>query len=171
MEYRRLIYSQMKKIFLTAVIVFFSITFSFAQNITKIKMDDVLKMIDSSKTPLIINFWATWCRPCIEEIPRLESNVDSFKTLGAKLILISVDFAKDFDSRLVPFVKQHGYSADVYWLDENDPAEFCPRIDKHWAGKIPAILMVNNAKHYREFYNYSLVEYQLEAYLKDLIIR
>jgi thiol-disulfide isomerase/thioredoxin len=161
----------MKKIFFIAIIFFSFTAFSFAQPIPKIKMDDVLKMIDSSKTPLIINFWATWCRPCVEEIPRLERNVDSFKAQGAKLILISVDFANDYASKLTSFVQQRGYTAQVYWLDENDPAQFCPRIDTHWAGKIPAILMVNNAKHYRAFYNYGLVQYQMEAYLKDLIIR
>ena len=160
----------MRKLLFT--IVLYSLAgISYSQTIPRIKMDDVLKMIDTSHTPLIINFWATWCHPCVEEIPRLEKNVDSFKNYGAKLILVSLDFADDYTSRLIPFLQLHKYTADVYWLNENNPAQFCPRIDSHWAGKIPAILMINNARHYREFYNYGLADYQMEAYLKDLIIR
>ncbi len=161
----------MRVTFLITIILSFFIQFSVAQTIEKIKMDDVLKLIDTVKTPVVINFWATWCHPCVEEIPLLEKSIISYKSQGAKLILISVDFANDYSTKLIPFVLQHGYTSKIYWLDEKNPAEFCPRLDSHWAGKIPATLMINNAKNYREFYNIGLAQYQIDAYLKDLILR
>lgn len=160
----------MKKIIFTTVILA-SAFFSFAQTIEKIKADDVVKMIDTSKTPLVINFWATWCHPCVEEIPRLEENIAQYKTNGAQLILISLDGANAYPQKLADFAKLHGYTSKIYWLDEINVSTFFHRIDSNWFGKIPAILMINNTKHYRQFYNHSLAQYQLEAYLKDLIIR
>lgn len=159
----------MKKLFI--LIFLFITSFTFSQNIQKIKMNDVLKMIDSSQTPVVINFWATWCHPCVEEIPVFMKNIETYKAQNARMIFVSVDFANDYNTRLIPFIQSHQMPDTVYWLDERNTLQIFQKLDRHWAGKIPATLMVNNAKHYREFYNYGLVQYQMEAYLKDLIIR
>ena len=142
---------------------------SLGQAIPRVKASEVLQMIDTSRTPLVINFWATWCRPCVDEMPVLEKVAARYRSKGVKLILVSMDFKQDYPAHLENFVQKQGYTSPVYWLDESNPLAFCRIIDSHWTARIPATLMVNNAKHYREFYYYGMVPYQAEAYFKDLI--
>ncbi|MGI8951555.1 MAG: TlpA disulfide reductase family protein [Chitinophagaceae bacterium] len=158
------------KIYIVFFILLFITNSALAQNIPKIKTADLIKMIDTSSSPLVINFWATWCRPCVAELPILEKNVAEMNASGIKLILINLNFPNDYIN-LRSFVQTHEYKSQIFWLDENNLSMFFSSINKRWAGTIPATLMINNAKQYREFYGYGLAEYQIQAYLKDLIGR
>ncbi|OIR14352.1 thiol-disulfide oxidoreductase ResA [mine drainage metagenome] len=151
--------------------LFFLMTtnFIFSQQIKKVKIDDVLKMIDTTASPLVINFWASWCKPCVHEIPWFEKTMEPFKTKGVKLILVSVDYKEDYPKRLTKFVNEQNYRSTIFWLDETDANMFCPKIDRSWDGTIPVTLMVNNKKHYRQFYNQQLPEPRLKLELQKLI--
>lgn len=140
-----------------------------AQQIKKVKIDDVLKMIDTTASPLVINFWASWCKPCVHEIPWFEKTIEPFKTKGVKLILVSVDYKEDYPKRLTKFVNEQNYQSTIFWLDETDANMFCPKIDRSWEGTIPVTLMVNNKKHYRQFYDQQLPEPRLKLELQKLI--
>ena len=98
------------------------------QEIKKIKMSELTKMIDSSTTPLVINFWASWCAPCIHEIPWFEKNIAATGN-KAKLILVSIDFADDYPKAITAFAKKNGYKSEIIWLNETNADEFCPNID------------------------------------------
>ncbi len=126
-------------------------------------------MIDTTSSPLVINFWASWCKPCIHEIPWFEKTIEPFKSSGVKLILVSVDFKEDYPKRLTAFVKKQNYQSTILWLDETDANMFCAKIDRTWEGTIPVTLMVNNKKHYRQFYNQQLPEPRLKLELQKLI--
>lgn len=158
----------MKKI---VAVLFFLMMMNFisAQQIKKIKIDDVLKMIDTTASPLVINFWASWCKPCVHEIPWFEKNIEPMKSNGVKLILVSVDYKEDYPKRLAKFVNEQKYQSTIFWLDESDANMFCPKIDKSWEGTIPVTLMVNNKKKYRQFYNQQLPESRLKLELQKLI--
>ncbi|MDE3144612.1 MAG: TlpA family protein disulfide reductase, partial [Bacteroidota bacterium] len=140
-----------------------------AQQIKKVKIDDVLKMIDTTASPLVINFWASWCKPCVHEIPWFEKTMEAFKTKGVKLILVSVDYKDDYPKWLTKFVNEQHYQSTIFWLDETDANMFCPKIDRSWEGTIPVTLMVNNKKHYRQFYDQQLPEPRLKLELQKLI--
>ncbi len=131
---------------------------SFAQEIPSVKMDDVVKMIDTSSTPLVINFWASWCIPCINEIPFFEKQVELYKEKGVKLILVSLDFKEDYPQKLEAYITKSKYRSQVVWLSETDADSFCPKIDKQWEGAIPATLFINRAKNYRHFEGSQLSE-------------
>ena len=128
-----------------------------AQEIKKIKINELSKMIDTSTTPLIISFWASWCAPCIHEIPWFEKNVAA-SAKKVKLVLVSIDFADDYPKTITAFAKKNGYRSEILWLNETNADEFCPKIDKSWDGAIPVTLMVNNKKHYRQFFGHQLPE-------------
>lgn len=157
--------------FLKLVVVF---TLSFlwinveAQTIKKVSMDEVVAMIDSSKTPIVVNFWATWCGPCVEELPFLEKQVQAFKDKNVRLLLVSLDFEDDYEKVLPRFSKKMKLKGEIVWLNETDASEFCPKIDKKWEGVIPVTLMVNKATKYRKFFVGGLTEKQIEKALKDL---
>jgi thiol-disulfide isomerase/thioredoxin len=140
-----------------------------AQSIKKSKMDGLLKMIDTSSVPLVVNFWASWCGPCIREIPWFEKHVAAFAQQKVKLVLVSLDYPDEYPKGIAAFAKKNGYRAEIIWLDEADADSFCPRIDTSWKGTIPVTLMVNNKKQYRQFFNQQLPEARLLQELQQLV--
>jgi thiol-disulfide isomerase/thioredoxin len=158
----------MKYLFCILVFGLFT-TNSSAQKIPAVKITEVKKLIDTATTPLVINFWASWCAPCIHEIPWFEKTVADYKKQGVKLILVSLDFKEDYPTRLSAFVKKKGYTSSILWLDETDADVFCTAIDSSWQGAIPVTLMINNKKKYRAFYPLQITEAQLKIALNKLI--
>lgn len=110
------------------------------QLITVDKMDERVKQ--GRDTTYIINFWATWCAPCIKELPYFERLQDEMRDEKLKVLLVSVDFRSQLEKRVIPFVKRHKLRNEVFLLDEQDQQEYIDRISKEWSGAIPATLFV-----------------------------
>jgi thiol-disulfide isomerase/thioredoxin len=140
-----------------------------AQKIKSVKITEVKKYIDTVSHPVIVNFWATWCRPCINEIPWFEKAVEAYKNRGVELILVSVDFKEDYPKNLPAFVSKNKYNSKIWWLNETDANYFCAVIDASWSGTIPVTIMVNNSKQYKKFYNQQIPEPQLDIALQQLL--
>ena len=105
----------------------------------------------SSDTTYIVNFWATWCAPCIKELPYFQKVHEKYAGAKVKVILVSLDFEKQIESRLVPFLKKNDLKPEVIVL--NDPASntWINKIDPSWSGAIPATLFINkNGKRFYE---------------------
>jgi thiol-disulfide isomerase/thioredoxin len=66
--------------------------------------------------PLIVNLWATWCGPCIKEMPSLEKLSADFKDKGVTVIAIAEDRSGKFG--VDPFVKQHNITGLTIYLDK-----------------------------------------------------
>ena len=158
----------MKKIILLALLMG-SMQIVSAQQLKKIKMNELLKMIDTTTQPMVVNFWATWCGPCIREIPWFEKTIAQFADKKVKLLLVSLDYPGEYPKGIQEFVKKNKYKAEVIWLNETNEEDFCPKVDKSWEGTIPVSLMVNNKNHYRQFYNQQLPEARLVQELEKLV--
>jgi thiol-disulfide isomerase/thioredoxin len=61
----------------------------------------------SSDKTYVINFWATWCAPCVKELPYFEEMTKNYSDKNVEVILVSLDFPKKYDSSLKPFIKGH----------------------------------------------------------------
>ena len=159
----------MKKILLL-IMVCCALQFSLnAQSVRKMKIEEVLHMIDTSTQPLVVNFWATWCAPCIHEIPWFEKTIAQYADKKVKLVLVSIDYPDEFPAGITAFAKKNGYRSQIIWLNETDAEVFCPKVDKSWDGTIPVTMMVNNKKHFKQFYKQQLPESRLVQELKSLV--
>ncbi len=147
----------------------FAQTKATTQSIPKLKIDELVKMIDTSTQPLIVNFWATWCKPCTHEIPWFEKTVAEYKDKNVKLVLVSLDFKEDYPAKLKQFVTKQNYQSQVVWLNETNADVFCPKIDSSWGGSIPVTLMVNNKKNYRQFFEFQIKEERLKQEVDKLV--
>lgn len=116
----------------------------------------------------VINFWATWCKPCVEELPVFEKLHDEYKDKNVEVILISLDFPNQVEKRLIPFIKEHNLQSKVLLMSDPDQNTWIPKIDEKWSGAIPATLIYN--KDMREFYEqsftYDLLLKELNKFLK-----
>jgi thiol-disulfide isomerase/thioredoxin len=100
-----------------------------------------------SDSLIVVNFWATWCRPCVKELPYFGRLVDSLSAHHpVKLLLVSLDDPKELDTRLKTFLKQKQYRYEVILLDEPNPNTWIDRVDKDWSGVIPATLIVHKGR-------------------------
>jgi thiol-disulfide isomerase/thioredoxin len=110
------------------------------------KIDDLVNRISNDDTTYVINFWATWCKPCVAELPEFEKlNNDSAGT-KLKVLLVSMDFVEDLNTRLKSFLKKNNYKAEVVLLNETDATTFIPKLDNRWGGSIPATLVKHGGK-------------------------
>lgn len=157
------------KIFRRAVvlIIFATLAFSMkAQNIPSWKISDVKNYIDTSDSILVVSFWATFCKPCVEEIPYLESICQKYKDQKVKVLLVSLDLPDFFPGKIENFVKKNNYRSQIVWLNETNADYFCPKIDKAWSGAIPSTYIVNTKKNYKKFIEEQMKPEQFEAELK-----
>ena len=110
-----------------------------AQQVSAVyKISDLMSRIEKSDSVMVINFWATWCKPCIQEIPSFDSLAQNNK--GVKVLLVSLDFAEDIQKKVNPFLKKNGVKAECVLLDEVNGNEFINKISAKWSGAIPATL-------------------------------
>ena len=110
----------------------------------------------NTDTTYIVNFWATWCGPCVEELPYFEQLSRNFASQKVRVVLVSVDFVKDKERRVVPFVERMKLKNTVWLLNEPDANSWIDRVDPSWSGALPATLILNATQKKRAFYEKSL---------------
>ena len=102
-------------------------------------------------TLYIINFWATWCAPCVKEIPFFEQSAKNFSDKKVKTIFVSLDFVKDKE-RVMKFVENKKIKEDVFLLNAGNPNIWIDQVDPSWSGAIPATIFYKSGKklYFRE---------------------
>jgi len=116
-------------------------------NVTVVNFDKLESIIKKNDNKLyVVNFWATWCRPCVMELPEfMEVNRMYHDNPKFKMILVSMDIAVEADSNVHQFLVKNKIDADVYLLDDNKHMnQWIPAIDKSWGGSIPATVFYRN---------------------------
>ncbi len=148
---------------------FFCFSLPAHAQLPKWKITDVENYIASSKDDvLVINFWATFCKPCIAEIPGFIRVVEKHRADSVKLLLVSLDMPSQYPN--VPaFIRKHNFNAQHAWLNETDADYFCPKIDPKWSGAIPATLIVNTRTGKRLFFEEEMEEERLQEIISGML--
>lgn len=119
-----------------------------------------------SETVHIVNFWATWCAPCIKELPAFEA-VNAKYGGQVKMVLVSLDFSSQVEKALIPFIQRKSLKAEVVHLISTDANEWVNSVNPNWSGSIPATVIYKGEK--RKFYEQGFTQEQLEQELKSFI--
>ena len=142
----------------------------YSQSIPKWTIEDVLRSYSAKNdTVYVVSFWATFCKPCNEEIPDFIQLALKYKTQKVKLLLVSLDLPSYVPVKLPAFIKKNKYNTNHVWLNETDADRFCPMIDKKWSGAIPSTIIVNNNTGYRKFVEDQISAMDFEKFLKEAI--
>jgi len=114
-----------------------------------VNFDELQKILSTKKDKLVVvNFWATWCPPCVAELPHfMEVNNEYTDKDSYEMILVSLDKASDLETSVRKMIDKLNITTDVYILDDNKRMnEWIPAIDAEWSGAIPATVFYKNNK-------------------------
>jgi thiol-disulfide isomerase/thioredoxin len=150
-------------------VLFISCRQASSQSIPKWKITDLEEYIAKSDNPVVVNFWATYCGPCIKEIPYFQEVVKQYEKKGVKLLLVSLDFKESFPNKIDSFVNKRKFTSKIVWLDETNADYFCPKVDSKWSGAMPATLFINNKKGHRSFFEEEIPKEKFEAEIKKIL--
>jgi thiol-disulfide isomerase/thioredoxin len=118
-------------------------------------------------TVYVINFWATWCAPCVKELPDFERLNQKFGDRNFKMLLVSLDFRKMYETRLIPFIEENKLSAEVILLHDPDANAWIDKVSPDWSGAIPATLIYKN--DFRVFHEGGYTFDELNTIVEPLI--
>lgn len=134
-----------------------------------IKIDQLKERFKAgSDTTYIVNLWATWCAPCVKELPYFEKLQSEYFAQHVKIILLSTDFRSQLDSKVKPLVQKMKLRNEVYLVDKKNDQEFIESISKDWEGAIPGTLFVNYKKGLWKFYPQEFSYNELEKTYQSL---
>lgn len=158
---------------LGALILFFFSTASeiSGQKVEYLNVPELEKILNSREDKLyVVNFWATWCPPCVSELPAFEKVASGFNKNQVRFILISLDFPGQIDKQLIPFLKKNKITLEVAVMMEADANLWIDKVDPSWQGNIPSTLFLNNPKKIRHFHPEVLDEQGLRNLVDKYIL-
>ncbi|MBL7863794.1 MAG: TlpA family protein disulfide reductase [Cyclobacteriaceae bacterium] len=115
----------------------------------------------------VVNFWATWCAPCIKELPLFEKLNDDRKDVKVRLVSLDLDLDPNVE-KVRGFVKRKKIRSEVIILDEKNPNSWIDKVDKDWSGALPATLVINNKTGKRKFVERELHAGDLEKLIAEV---
>ena len=133
-----------------------------------VKLDQLQNLISSkSENIKVINFWATWCAPCIKELPLFEKLGQDRKDVEVTLVSMDLDLDPN-PEKVHKFVARKKLQSKVVILDAKDPNHYIDQIEKSWSGALPATIIINGKTGQRKFVEKELHEGELEKLIAEL---
>lgn len=127
------------------------------------------RLAQPSDTTYLVNFWATWCGPCVQEMPNFEKVRAAYATQKVKVLLVSLDYVSQLDKKVQPFVRKHQLKSEVVLLNETDPSTWLQKVDARWSGSLPFTLIFNNKTKQRATFERPLTAAELTTELRKFL--
>lgn len=135
---------------------------AWAQRVAVLKLPALQqRLAQPTDTTYVVNFWATWCGPCVQELAGFEQVRAATEGQKIKFLLVSLDYVALLDKKVRPFVRRRHLQAEVLLLDEPDPTTWLAQVDRRWAGSIPFTLIFNNQTRRRITFEHALTAQEL----------
>lgn len=99
-------------------------------------------------TTYVVNFWATWCKPCVEELPGFEKINREFADKKFKMLLVSLDFDTQLESKVKPFINKNNISTEVVMLTDTKQNSWIDKVNPDWSGSIPVTVIYNSSFYF-----------------------
>ena len=151
------------------IIFFLSVlAFSASAQAKVVRLPELQKiMTDPTDQVQVINFWATWCGPCIKELPLFEKINRERKDVAVTLVSMDMDLDPNPD-KVNRFVARKKLASSVLILDEANPNSYIDKIEKEWSGAIPATIVINTRNGKRKFVERELHDGDLEKLIDEV---
>ncbi|HUM52696.1 MAG TPA: TlpA disulfide reductase family protein [Chitinophagales bacterium] len=104
------------------------------------------RVLQKNDTLYVVNFWATWCKPCVEELPLFQTATIAYKDKPVKIILVSQD-AKSRVFGVEQFLNMRKYTTECFLLSAGNPNIWIEKIEPRWSGTIPATILYKNGEN------------------------
>ncbi|QNH63893.1 TlpA disulfide reductase family protein [Hymenobacter sediminicola] len=141
-----------------------------AQQVAVIKLPELQKRLSRpNDTTYVVNFWATWCAPCVKELPHFEQLSRAYAGQKVKVLLVSTDYVSQLEKKVKPFVAKRGLKSEVVLLNETDPNSWMDKVDTQWSGALPFTLMLNNKRQKRATFEKEFTQPELTAALQQFL--
>jgi len=141
-----------------------------AQQVAVIKLPELQKRLTRpTDTTYVVNFWATWCAPCVKELPYFDQLSTTYAHQKVKVLLVSMDYASQLDKKVKPFVLRRGLKSEVVLLNEPDPNSWLDKVDGKWSGALPFTLIYNTQKKQRATFEQEFTQAELTAQLQKFL--
>ena len=139
------------------------------RDLTVYNFDELEPLLNKKEDKVyVVNFWATWCAPCVKELPYFEALNEDYKSKNIEVLLVSLDFPKQYETRLKPFIAEHKLKSEIVVLNDVDSNTWIPKVDKEWSGAIPATIIYNKSKRafYEKSFNLEELKTEVNKFLK-----
>lgn len=132
----------MNKFFCCLVFIVLSLNVH-AQQIRSYSADKLISRAAAGKdTVFVYNFWATWCGPCVKELPAFDTLQAKYAGQAVKVLLVSFDFPDDYQQKITAFKAKKDPKPEIVWFSDTNADEFIPKLDAKWSGALPGTLVI-----------------------------
>lgn len=116
--------------------------------------DDFNRLLKNQKGRVVLlNVWATWCKPCREEFPDLVRLQEYYRDKDVRVITISADYPDEIESKILPFLKKfEKINFPVYVQNFKKADLFINRLHEDWNGALPATFIYDKTGKQRAFF-------------------
>jgi thiol-disulfide isomerase/thioredoxin len=150
----------LKSLLLSCLFFFIDCTSLNRERVEIIKIDGLQSLIKEKDHQLhVINFWATWCKPCVKELPQFTALAKSHPEIS--ISLVSLDYVQDLENKVHPFLDKKDIDLRVLLIDELDYNLWIDMVDPSWSGAIPATLILEPDTGHRIFLEKELEKNEL----------
>jgi thiol-disulfide isomerase/thioredoxin len=141
-----------------------------AQEVPFIHRDQIERWKNTeSDTVFVLNFWATWCAPCVAELPAFEKLNQLYAAEKVQVVLVSNDFRRQVETTLKPFILDRGLKSQVVFMDESNANNWINLVSPDWSGAIPSTLIISKRKNKVLLFEEQMTYTELEEALLSVL--